>query len=211
MAPIFYDCSTAPSPRRARILLAEKGIEVETVQVDLANGEQLSPEFRALNPDCTVPVLKLEDGTVLTSNAGIAAWAEAVKPEPALLGSTPAEKGLVAQWNSKVEFDGLLAVMEALRNSSPRMKDRALTGPDNYAQIPELAERGRKRLARFLEVLNARLAGREFVAIDRFSLADITAFVTVDFARWVKIVPQDDQTDLKRWHEAMSARPSAKL
>lgn len=211
MTITFYDCATAPSPRRARILLAEKGIAVETVQVDLAKGEQLGAAFRAINPDCTVPVLKLEDGTRLTSNAGIAAWAEAFKPEPALLGTTPVEKGLVAHWNGKAEADGLMAVAEVLRNGSPRMKDRALPGPDNYAQIPELAARGQARLARFFAVLDEALAGRDFLAIDRFSLADITALVLVDFAKWVKVVPQDGQDNLKRWHAAMSDRPAAKL
>ncbi|MFC3229537.1 glutathione S-transferase [Marinibaculum pumilum] len=210
MTVTFYDCATAPSPRRARILLAEKGIEVETVQVDLGKGEQLSDSFKAINPDCTVPVLKLKDGTVLSSNAGIAAWAEAYRPEPPLLGGTPAEKGLVAHWNAKVEFDGLMAVAETLRNGSPRMKDRALPGPENYAQIPELAERGRARLTRFMADLDAQLKGREFVAIDQLSVADITALVTVDFAKWVKVVPDESQADLLRWHAAMSARPSAK-
>lgn len=211
MAVTFYDCTPAPSPRRARILLAEKGIAVETVQVDLGKGEQMSDAFRAINPDCTVPALKLEDGTILTSNAGIAAWAEAVKPEPPLLGSTPAERGLVADWDSRVEFGGLMAVAETLRNSSPRMKDRALTGPDNYAQIPDLAERGRLRLARFFAVLDDRLAGRDFLAIDRFSVADISAQVLVDFAKWVKVVPEDGQANLKRWHAAISERPSFKV
>ncbi len=210
MTVTFYDCTPAPSPRRARILLAEKGIAVETVQVDLGKGEQMSDAFRAINPDCTVPVLKLEDGTILASNAGIAAWAEAVHPEPPLLGVTPEEQGLVAHWNAKAELDGLMAVAEVLRNSSPRMKDRALPGTENYAQIPELADRGRARLAHFLSVLDARLAGRDFLAIARYSLADITAQVTVDFAKWVKIEPQDGQVHLKRWHEAVSARPSAK-
>ena len=209
MTITFYDCTTAPSPRRARILLAEKGIAVETVQVDLGKGEQLSDTFRAINPDCTVPALKLEDGTIIASNAGIAAWAEAFKPDPALLGRTPAERGLVAHWNSKAELDGLLAVAEVLRNGSPRMKDRALPGPENYAQIPELAERGRARLTRFMAVLDAHLKGREFLAVDSYSVADITALVTVDFAKWVKVVPEESQADLKRWHAAVSARPSA--
>ncbi len=209
MALTFYDFTAAPSPRRARIVLAEKGIAVETVQVDLATKEQLSPEFRAINPQCTVPALKLEDGTVLPDNAGIAAWAEAYKPEPPLLGTTAAEKGLVASWNARVEMEGLMAVAEVVRNGSPRMKDRAMTGPLDLEQIPALAERGAKRLAFFYEVLDAHLAGREFIATDRFTVADITALVTVDFAKWVKVEMQDGQANLRRWHEAMAARPSA--
>jgi glutathione S-transferase len=205
----LYDCTPAPSPRRARIFLAEKGIEAETVQVDLRNGEHLGPEFRALNPQCTVPVLELDDGTVLTENAGIAHFLEAEYPEPPLMGRTPVEKGLVAMWNARIEFEGLTAAAEALRNSARGFAGRALTGPEGYEQIPELAERGRKRAARFLKMLNERLEGRDFVAIDTFSLADITALVVVDFTQWLKL-PETAHPHLARWHEAVSARPSAR-
>jgi glutathione S-transferase len=208
MSLTFYDCPTAPSPRRARILLAEKNVPHTTVNIDLKTGEQLSDAFRAINPACTVPALKMEDGTVLTENAGIAAYLEAAFPTPALLGSTPEEKGLVASWNAIIEFEGLIAAAEALRNSSPGMKGRAITGPDNYAQIPELAERGRARLQKFLDKLDARLEGREFIAIDSFSNADITALVVVDFAAWIKIKPQEQHKNLNRWRAAMHARPS---
>jgi glutathione S-transferase len=209
MAITFYDYTPAPSPRRARILLAEKGIEVETVQIDMGKGEQLSDDYRKINPGCTIPALALEDGTILTENAGIAAWAEAYQPEPALLGKTPAEKGLVATWNAKLEFEGLMAIAEVLRNSSPGMVDRATTGPFNYAQIPELAARGKERLGHFMDMLNARLEGREFIAIDGYSLADITGLVVIDFAKWVKVVPTEEQANITRWHAAVSARPSA--
>lgn len=210
MAPVLYDFTAAPSPRRARILLAEKGIEHENVQVDLARAEQLGDAYRAINPACTVPALKLENGTVITENIGIAAWADAVKPEPALLGSTPEEKGLVFSWNARIEFEGFMPIAEVLRNTSKGMVGRALPGPLDLQQIPALAERGAVRLAQFFEMLNARLKGREFIAIDRFSLADITALVCVDFAKWVKQEPKPEHTDLLRWHAAVSARPSAK-
>ncbi len=210
MSLVFYDCTPAPSPRRARILLAEKGIEYENVQVDLGNREQLGEEYQKINPFCTVPALKLEDGTVLTENSGIAAFAEAYKPDPPLLGSTPAEKGLVATWNSKVEGEGLAAIAEVLRNSSKGMQDRAITGPVNYAQLPELAERGRQRIENFFNMLNVRLKGRDFIAIDTFSVADITGLVVLDFAKWIKTGPKPEHEDLKRWYDAVSARPSAK-
>src|SRR5690349_8766487 len=106
---VFYDCPTAPSPRRARIVLAEKRVPHETVNVDLRAGEQLGDAFRRINPDCTVPVLRLESGERLTSNAAIAAWAEAAFPEPPLLGVTPSEKAAVAHWNWRIEFEGLMA------------------------------------------------------------------------------------------------------
>ncbi|MBI1237895.1 MAG: glutathione S-transferase [Alphaproteobacteria bacterium] len=208
--PILYDCTPAPNPRRARILLAEKGIAVELRQVDLMNQEQLSEAYRAINPNCTVPALQLADGTVINDNVGIAAWAEAEKPEPALLGRTPAEKGLVAATNAWVEFSGLMPVAEVFRNTAKGFAGRALPGPVNLDQIPALAERGAARLAAYFDALNARLKGREFLAIDSFSLADITAMVGVDFAKWVKAEPKPEHEDLRRWHAAVSARPSAK-
>lgn len=122
--------ATAPSPRRTRILLAEKGIQHETVWVDLRTGEQMGAAFRAINPQCTVPALRTEEGSVLTDNAGIAAYLEAKFPEPPLLGRTPLEKAQIASWNWRVEFEGLVAIAEALRNSSPAMVNRALRRTD---------------------------------------------------------------------------------
>ncbi len=207
----LYDHGMAPSPRRARILLDEKGVPYERVIVDLANNEQLRDEFRAINPHCTVPALRLEDGHVLTDNAAIAAYLEARFPEPPLLGITPLEKAEIAGWNWRIEFEGLMAIAEALRNSSPAMKDRALPGPIDYAQIPELAQRGVARLGHFFDALNARLAGRETVATDRFSIADITAVVAVDFARVVRVKPGEQHPNLLRWRAAMALRPTMAL
>lgn len=205
---ILYDCATAPSPRRARILLAEKGIAHDTVQVDLARGEQLGAAYREINPQCTVPALRTEEGALLTDNAAIAAYLEARHPEPALMGITPQEKAEIASWNWRVEFEGLMAIAETLRNGSPAMADRALPGPVNYAQIPELAQRGLVRVQQFFQTLNERLAGREFLATDRFSLADITAVVAVDFARVVRVKPGEQHPELVRWRAAMAQRPS---
>ena len=204
----LYDCATAPSPRRARILLAEKGVAYETIQVDLRSGEHLGEAYRKINPQCTVPALRTEEGLVLTDNAGITAYLEARFPEPPLLGTTPAEKAEIASWNWRVEFEGLLAIAEAMRNSAPAMANRALTGPVNYAQIPELARRGLARVEQFFVTLNERLAGRNYVATDRFSVADITAAVAVDFARVVKVKPGEQHPNLRRWREALAERPS---
>ena len=212
MTIVFYDCPTAPSPRRARILLAEKGVPHETVQVDLASREQLGEAFRKINPQCTVPVLKTDDGLVLTDNASIAAWLEARFPEPPLFGRTPAEKAEIAGWHWRCEYEGLSAIAEGLRNGSPAMANRALPGPVDYAQIPELAQRGRARVERFLEKLEARLAGREFVAAGRFSVADVTAAVAVDFARVVKVKPDPERhPNVVRWRAALGTRPSMSL
>ena len=207
----LYDCATAPSPRRARILLAEKGIAHETVQVDLRSGEQLGEVFRQVNPQCTVPALRTEEGLVLTDNAAIAAYLEARYPNPPLLGESPQDKAGIASWNWRMEFEGLMAIAEALRNSAPAMANRALPGAVDYPQIPELAQRGLARVAQFLIDLNERLADREFVATDRFSIADITAVVAVDFARVVKLKPGEQHPHVLRWRAAMALRPSMSL
>ena len=206
----FYDCATAPSPRRVRIFLAEKGIAVPTVQVNLRAGEQFTPEFRAINPDCTVPVLELDDGVRIFDAIGICAYFEAVQPDPPLMGASPAERGLVAAWQRRCERDGFYALMDAFRNATPGLKGRAVPGPDSYDQIPALAERGRARLARFFESMDRRLAQSEFVAGPRYSIADITALVTVDWAGGIKLTIPDGASSLKRWHAAVSAHPSAK-
>ena len=209
MSLVLYDYTGAPSPRRTRIFLAEKGIEYANVQVDLAKQEQLGEEFRKVNPRCTVPALVLDDGAILTENTAIASYLEAAHPEPPLFGRSRVDAAKVWNWNAFTESNGLMAVAEVLRNSSPAMKDRGLTGPDNYAQIPALAERGAARLRRFFDQLDQGLEGREFLAVDSFSFADITALVVVDFARWVKAEPEAHHTNLRRWHEAVSARPSS--
>ena len=207
----LYDCSTAPSPRRARILLAEKGLAHETVQVDLRSGEQLGQAFRAVNPQCTVPVLRTEEGALLTDNAAIAAYLEAAYPQPPLLGITALDKAEIASWQWRVEFEGLLAIAEGLRNSAPAMANRALPGPVDYAQIPELAQRGLARVQQFMTLLDQRLAGRDFIAAGQFSIADITAVVAVDFARVLRIKPGDAHPHLLRWREAMARRPACQL
>ena len=209
--PVLYDYSRAPSPRRARILLAEKGIAHETREVDLATQEQLGEAFRAINPACTVPALVLEGGEVLTDNAAIAAWAEAAHPDLPLLGSTPLEKAAVASWNSRIEGECFMAIAEVLRNTSKGMVGRALPGPNNYAQIPELAARGRERLLHFLDRFEAHMTGREWVAIDRFSLADITAGVALDFAGWIKVDASEGRPAIAAWRARLAERPSFNL
>mgnify|MGYP001815549742 FL=1 len=207
----FYDCKTAPSPRRLRIFIAEKGLDIDTVEIDLAAGEQFSDTFRQLNPDCVVPVLELDDGTSLTEVMGICRYLEAIQPEPPLFGRTPEEQGMVQSWISKIEQQGLAAMADAFRNSTPGLRGRALPGPDGYDQIPELAERGRHRVLAFLSRLDSRLGEHEFIAGDGFSAADITGLVFVDFARRGRICPEADTPDLDRWHAAVSSRPSASV
>jgi len=205
----LYDCKTAPSPRRVRIFLAEKGIEIETTQIDLGGGEQFSEAFRKVNPDCVVPALELDDGSCISEVLAICQYLEATHPEPALMGVTTEERARVSMWNAKVEQQGLWAMADAFRNSAKGLQGHAVTGLEAYPQIPELAERGRARVLQFFKRLDVQLADNEFVAGDSYSMADITALVLVDFARWIKILVPDDAAGLAHWHETVSKRPSA--
>lgn len=206
----FYDCRPAPSPRRVRVFMAEKGIEVPTVQVDLRNGEHLRPEFRMINPHCTVPVLELDDGTRLVSTAAIWRYLEETHPEPRLMGGSAKEKALIADTQWRIEAEGFMPIAEALRNSAAGMKDRAVTGPVNFEQIPALAERGRKRAKLFLELLEFMVGPKPFLCGERYSVADIDAMIAVDFAKWIKLELPPEAKNARRWYESVAARPSAK-
>jgi len=206
----FYDCKPAPSPRRVRIFMAEKGIEIPTVQVDLRNGEHLTPEFRMINPHCTVPVLMLDDGTRLVSTAAIWRYLEETHPEPPLMGRSAKEKALIADTQWRIETEGFMAVAEALRNSTPGMKGRAVTGPMSIEQIPALAERGRMRTELFLQLLEFMVGPKPFLCGDTYSVADIDALIAVDFAKWIKLELPLDAVNARRWYASVSGRPSAK-
>jgi glutathione S-transferase len=206
----FYDCATAPSPRRVRIFLAEKGLQLPTVQVNLRNGEQFSPEFRQRNPWCTVPVLELDDGTAISEATAVCRYLEDAFPEPPLLGRNPKERAVVSMWDHRCEIDGFLAVAEAFRNRTPGMKGRAIPGPLQVQQLPALAERGQARTQHFYRFLDERLAASQFVGGEVYSIADITALVTCDFAGWLKLGIPEELAHARRWYEAVSARPSAR-
>ncbi len=208
---IFYDCSTAPSPRRARMFLAEKGLTLETHDISLAHGAQHSEAFHKINPRATVPVLVTDAGSVLTENLAIATYVEATHPEPPLMGTTPDEKANVMMWTAIAEQQGGMPIAEALRNSHPAMKNRALPGPLDLAQIPELAERGLKRAEAFFDTLEARLGESDYLATNSFTLADITAYVFVDFARVIRLRIPEACPKTQAWFDKISARPSAAL
>jgi glutathione S-transferase len=192
-----------------RIFAAEKNLELELVPIDLGNGEQFSEDYRAVNPDCVVPALELDDGTCLTEAVAICQYLEAIQPQPTLFGDTAAERATSAMWNAKAEQQGLWAVADAYRNFARGLAGHALPGPDKYEQIPELVERSKSRVLSFFKTLNTRLAQSEFVAGGRFSIADITALVTIDFAARIKIGIDDDAANLQRWYASVSTRPSA--
>jgi glutathione S-transferase len=205
----LYDFKMAPNPRRVRIFLAEKGVEMEIIPVDLSQKEQMNEPFVAVNPRRAVPALVLDDGRVLTESGAICRYIEELHPEPPLLGRDTVDRAVVEMWHRRVELEGLQAVAEGVRNSSDFFKGRAISGPVDFPQIPELAERGRKRTALFKEMLDEQLADNEFVAGVHYTIADIAALVACDFAKVLKMRVDDDTPNLKRWYDAVSARPSA--
>ena len=198
----LHDSQMAPNPRRVRIFLAEKGIEVPTVQVDIGAEANLAPEFLALNPLGRVPVLELDDGSCIAESVAICRYIEGQHPEPPLLGVDARDAAVVEMWQRRMEQQVLENTAGCFRNTHDFFKGR----------IPQVAEYGEvcrgwalERLAWLDEVL----ADREFVAGDRYTIADITALVGIDFGRVSKIGIQPEQKNLARWHEAVSARPSA--
>src|SRR6202051_3369875 len=178
----LYHAPASPNSRRVRMFIAEKGIAVPLVAVDLAKGEQHSDAYRAINPRRVVPTLVLEDGTAIGEVLAIWRYLEEAYPTPPLLGSTAKDKAWVTMWERRTELDGFAAVMEGVRNASERLKGRAIAGPHDYDQIPALADRSKLRVKNFYADLDSRLAEVPFVAGDKFSAADITALVSVDFA-----------------------------
>ena len=205
----LYDFKMAPNPRRVRIFLAEKGIEVETVQVDIPAGENLGAEFRAINPRCLLPTLVLDDGTVIDESMAICVYFEGLHPEPALMGADAKSRAVIASAQRHMEHDGLLSVAEAFRNGNPAFADRSLSGSQGVPAVPGLVERGHASTLRFFKALDATLGESEFVAGDAFTVADITAFCVVDFAKWIQVRVGDDQPNLQRWYANVSGRPSA--
>jgi glutathione S-transferase len=205
----LYQSDTSPNSRRVRIFLAEKGVSMPIVPVDLGAREQFSDAYGAINPRRVVPTLMLDDGTAIGEVPAILCYLEETYPEPPLLGATPKTRALVAMWERRVELEGFASVMEAVRNAVPGLKNRAIAGPHDYEQIPALVERNKQRVRNFYADFNARLADAAFVAGDEFSVADITAVVTVDFATKSAGLPMaEEHMALKRWYDSVSARAS---
>ena len=207
----LYDYAHAPNPKRVHMFLAEKGLRLERVQIDLTKGEQLSADYRNVNPLCQVPVLELDDGTRISECIAICHYLEELQPEPNLFGANPSERAAVLMWNHIVEQEGLPGLADALRNSIDMFKNHALPGPTEHAQIPELIERGRKRAMSFLDFMDRRLSGREYLAADRFTLADITLRASVDMAarmaRRFELEVFDGREALAAWYKRLSERP----
>ena len=200
----LYDSKMAPNPRRLRIFLAEKGISLPTEQVDMMAMQHKTPEYTAINPLQRMPALELDDGTVLTESIAICRYFEAQQPEPPLFGVGPKEIALVEMWNRRCEINFMSNVAAVFRHLHPAMKQLEVP------QVPEWAEANKPRVAWFIDFLDRELSKREFIAGDRFSVADITALVSVDFMKPSRLPLADSATNVKRWHAAVSARPSAK-
>lgn len=205
----LFDFNRAPNPRRARIIIAEKGLNIQRVPVNLYEKEQLTPEFLAINPAGTLPVLETDDGVYLTETVAICHYLERLYPEPPLLGKSPIDSAMVLQWNNIVEQNGFFAVAETLRNWSPGFRDHVFPGPVLYPQIPQLIDRGRKRTEDFFSRIEQRLATSPYLAGADFSLADISLLTVTDFAAWIRINPRTTRPALARWYAKVSARPSA--
>jgi len=198
----IYDSQTAPNPRRVRIFLAEKGIDVLYDQVDIVKADNRSAEFRRKNPLGTLPVLELDDGTCIAESVAICRYFEETHPQPPLMGTDARDRALVEMWQRRMELEVFVPITQVFRNGHPFFAGR----------IPQVAEYGevcRKAAEARLAWLDTVLAEREFIAGDRFTIADITALCGIDFGRVSKIRVQPEHTHLARWHAAMSARPSA--
>lgn len=199
----LYDGGRAPNPRRVRVFLAEKGIEVPLVPVDMGKMEHKSETVGALNPLKRLPVLELDDGTVITETVAICRYFEELHPEPALFGRTALEKALVEMWQRRVELSFMFAVQNAFRHLHPAMKEWEIP------QVPEWGEVNKPKAVEFMRFLDGELAGRPFIAGQNYSIADITCMITVDFMKPSRIEMPTDLVNLRRWHGDVSARPSA--
>ncbi len=199
----LYSHPVAPNPRRVRIFAAEKGIALTLVDVDILAGATRTPEFLAKNSSGAVPVLELDDGSCLSESVAICRYLEGLHPQPNLLGRDLREQAEVERWNRRMELEVFGAIGRTIQNTSPIFQGR-------FRQFPEYGETQRAAASQRLERMDRELAGRQFVAGDRFTIADITALVAIDIGAQLgnfAIPPQ--LTELTRWHKAVSSRPSA--
>jgi glutathione S-transferase len=207
----LYDFALAPNPRRVRMFLAEKSVEIPLVEINTRERAQFAESFDAINPLHAVPVLELDDGTCIAESVAICRYIEEMHPEPPLMGTDARDKAIVEMWNRRVELVGYAAASEAVRNALPMFEDRGLSGvPGGVPQIPALVERGKQTLGRFFGLLDRQLGDNAFVSGERFTIADITAFVTIEFAKRVDVeIPGSGADNVLRWHGEVASRPSA--
>tara|TARA_R110002073_G_scaffold102918_1_gene233305 strand:+ start:629 stop:1249 length:621 start_codon:yes stop_codon:yes gene_type:complete len=202
----LYTYDPAPNPRRLALFLKLKGIEIDTQQIDMMTAEQLSEDYRQINPSCSVPALVLDDGTVLTEVIAMYTYLEALHPEPPLMGTTAGERAVVINWCHKLFCGLMMAIASALRNRGKSFVNRALPGPLDTPQIPELVERGLLQIGHILPELDAHLATSTWVAGEHISIADIDLLVAIDFLAWIKQAIPEECTHLKDWYQRASAQ-----
>lgn len=207
----LYSMKQAVNPQRVRIFLAEKGIEIETEEIDIPSGQNRSDAFLKISPRGLLPALVLDDGRVLTETVAICRYIELLHPDPPLLGQTPVQQAVVEMRQREMEFDGLQSIAWIFRNTAPHFAKRSQPGavPD-MEQLPELASRGQILTALWFERLNDSLADQLYVAGETFSIADITAFCAIQFARWVKISIPESHDHTLRWFADVKSRPTMK-
>lgn len=198
----IYETHTAPNPRRVRIFLAEKGVEMEYVQLDIEKGENISPQIRAKYPPGKIPFLELEDGSYLGETVAICRYFEELHPEPPLMGNSPLQKAQIEMWQRQVEFNLFMNVGLCFQHSTGYFKDR-------MTPVPEFGVESGKNVGKYLRVLEKRLTNNKYICGDGFSIADITALCAIDFARVIKIRLGDEHPNLQRWYALVSQRPSA--
>lgn len=199
----LFDGGRAPNPRRVRIFLAEKGISVPLVPVDMGALEHKKETISSRNPLMRLPVLELEDGTVITESVAICRYFEELQPEPALFGRGALGKAITEMWQRRMEFNLFGHVAAAFRHIHPAMKEWEIP------QVPEWGEANKPKAIDFLRILDGELATREFVAGDDFSVADITGLVAVDFMKPARITVPEELANVQRWYKAIASRPSA--
>ena len=199
----LYDGGRAPNPRRVRIFLAEKGIDVPLVPVDMGAMGHRSQEITERNPLQRLPVLELDDGTILTESVAICRYFEELHPEPALFGEGALGKARVEMWQRRMEMHFLLTVANAFRHTHPAMKEWEVP------QVAEWGEANRPKAIEFLNLLDRDMADREFIAGDSYSIADITGMIGIDFMKPARIELPQELSNVRRWYEAVSSRPSA--
>lgn len=204
----LYDSVYAPNPRRVRIFADEKGIHLDRVEINILKGENLRPDFLAINPRGVIPVLELDDGTRIDEAAAIWRYLEEMFPEPPLMGTTPKEKAVIESWERRADQDGMLSARDFVRNQMPIFMGRGHPGRRIDQQIPALVERGRNGMRCFHELIEQQLADNEFIAGAHFSVADITALCAVDLGQLAEYPGLDAYPSIRRWHAAMHARPS---
>jgi glutathione S-transferase len=200
----LYEEGRAPNPRRVRIFLAEKGLAVPRVQIDINKGEHKTPAFTALNPLQRTPALELDDGTVIAESIAICRYFEESQPDPPLFGVGALGKALVEMWQRRIEFGLLGAVAAVFRHLHPAMAEMEVP------QVPAWGEANKSKALAFLRILDAQLATTRFVCGETFTVADITGLVAVDFMKPARIALPEDLTNVRRWHAEVSGRPSAR-